>query len=134
MTSTGSQPPATRERAASMRATEAEDDKLDSIVEAVVSRLRQAGLAMPAAESPGAAAASKATTEVGRPAAVMKAEPEEEEVGVPSASRRRLWLEELKTQLSLSPHFGIREREETRGLLVIGEAAGPPPEHRSWYW
>ena len=40
---------------------------------------------------------------MGRPAAVVKAEPEEEEeVGVPSASRRRLWLEELKTQLSFT--------------------------------
>ncbi|KAF0297982.1 hypothetical protein FJT64_000480 [Amphibalanus amphitrite] len=26
------------------------------------------------------------------------------------------------------------EQGEARGLLIIGDAAGPPPEHRSWYW
>jgi len=26
------------------------------------------------------------------------------------------------------------EKEEVRGLLIIGEGAGPPPEHQLWYW
>ena len=65
----------------------------------------------------------------------MKAEVEwEEEVGVPSLARQRLWLYELERQLGTSLHFGVREHEEARGLLIIGEADGPPLEHRAWYW
>lgn len=52
----------------------------------------------------------------------------------PSPSRRRLWLQELREQLPLSRHYGIREREEVRGLLIIGEGAGPPPDLEVWYW
>ncbi|KAF0292665.1 hypothetical protein FJT64_009363 [Amphibalanus amphitrite] len=141
MTSNGGQgqPPATRSRAASVRAADTEELK-DSIVEAVVARLMQSGLVVPTAMTPaaaaaGAAAASGAATEAVPDAVAVKVEyDEEEEVGVPPPSRRRLWLEELRAQLNASPHLGVREREEARSLLIIGDTAGPPPEHRSWYW
>ncbi|KAF0286749.1 hypothetical protein FJT64_001494 [Amphibalanus amphitrite] len=141
MTSNGGQgqPPATRSRAASVRAADTEELK-DSIVEAVVARLMQSGLVVPTAMTPaaaaaGVAAASGAATEAVPDAVAVKVEyDEEEEVGVPPPSRRRLWLEELRAQLNASPHLGVREREEARSLLIIGDTAGPPPEHRSWYW
>ena len=34
----------------------------------------------------------------------------------------------------MSAHFGVREREEVRGLLVIGKTLGPPPEFQACHW
>ena len=52
----------------------------------------------------------------------------------PTAEQRRLWLRDLREQLPSSTHFGLREREEARGLLIIGEGAGPPMDDAAWFW
>ena len=139
MASSGSQPPTTRARAASARLAElGGDGDLEPVVEAVVARLLQAGLAVSASAEAAAAAAAPApvvaAAETERPAAVKTEADWEEELGVPSLARQHLWLDELRRQLTTSGQFGVREREEARGLLIIGESAGPPPEHRAWYW
>ena len=51
----------------------------------------------------------------------------------PPLGQQFLWLEDLLQQLHVPAHFGVREREEVRGL-VIGETSGPPLEHQAWYW
>ncbi|KAF0303520.1 hypothetical protein FJT64_024510 [Amphibalanus amphitrite] len=109
MTSNGGQgqPPATRSRAASARTTESEELKLDSIVEAVVARLVQSGLTVPTAVTPGASAAGASAASEAAAELVRPAV--------------------MKVECD-------EEQEEARGLLIIGDAAGPPPEHRSWYW
>ena len=118
------QPPVTRARAGSSRTQEAADGAaagagLDELVEAVIARLGEVGVLAPAA------------------AVTPKVEGGDEDGEgdiLPSPARRRLWLEELRRQRETSANFGIREQEETRGLLIIGEGAGPPPEHLMWYW
>ena len=138
------QPPSTRSRAASARVEEAGDESfnMDAIVERVMARLLQSGLAVSAAAAPATSTAEAAAVsgsvgpaaEAARPTAVKAEVKWDEEVGVPSLACQRLWLDELKRQLGTSLHFGVREREEARGLLIIGEADGPPLEHRAWYW
>ena len=109
MGSSGSQPPSTRARAASARLAElGEEGDLESVVEAVVARLLQSGLAL----SASAEAAAPVVADW------------EEELGVPSLARQHLWLDELRGQLTTAGRFGVREREEARGLLINDESAG----------
>lgn len=109
-------PPTTRR----LRSASVVDERVEDLVEAVVARLTTAGLvAGPAA--PG-----------GPPVATIKSE-----CGCdvsPTADQQRLWIRELRRQLDESPNFGTREREEVRGLLVIGEGTGAPQEHQAWFW
>ena len=135
------QPPTTRSRAASARPYDADGDgagaDMEPIVAAVVARLQQAGLLTPAPVEGAAAAAKSAVAETSEVPAPLMAVKGEAGVGGqfgPTLAQQQLWLEELRSQLDKSPHFGVREREEARGLLIIGESAGPPPEHQSWYW
>ena len=103
---------------------------VDAIVEAVVSRLQTPGVLGTAVASSSTSAPSCAPDSVGEPLGVAAAKTEE---GL-GAEQRRLWLQELRAQLTSSTRFGIREKEEVRGLLIIGESGGPPAEHHSWYW
>lgn len=93
------------------------DEDLESIIEAVVARLTEAGLASAAT----AAAVKEEVVVVDTPSG-------------PTMGQRRLWLDDLREQMTASANFGTREKEEVRGLLIIGEGAGPPPEHQLWYW
>ena len=140
-------PPNTRARAASTRRQDEDGEAspvcVDELVAAVVARLQQSGLlSPPASEGAGAAAAAAAAVTSAPPALGAGAAPPlavktEEGAGdlfVPPLGQQRLWLEDLRQQLQTSAHFGVREREEVRGLLVIGETSGPPREHQAWYW
>ena len=139
-------PPNTRARAASRRRQdedgEASPVRVDELVAAVVARLQQSGLlSPPASEEAGAAAAAAAVTSappvLGAGAAPPLAVKTEEGAGDlfgPPLGQQRLWLEDLRQQLQTSAHFGVREREKVRGLLVIGETSGPLREHQAWYW
>ena len=91
---------------------------VDRLVEAVVARLVSSGL-------------MAATADVS-----VKEEDAAPDVTVdsPNPSQRRLWIAELRRQLETSTYFGIREKEEVRSLLIIGEGAGPPLDHVSWFW
>lgn len=115
-------PPVTR--STSRTSTPAVD--IDSVVEAVVTRLVGAGLV---GAVTGAAADAPSDLEDVKPDLGATA-PEEG----PSRAQRRLWLEELRTQQAVSARFGPREKEEVRGLLIIGGGGGPPEEHRTWFW
>ena len=107
-----------------LRSTTAHEQDLDAIVDAVVARLTGAGL-VAAAEASAAPVQPKA---------------EDEEIIVtdgatgPVPAQQQLWLADLREQLTASCNFGTREREEVRGLLIIGEGAGPPPVHQHWFW
>lgn len=109
----------TRSRSAAAVDVEAMAD-VDALVEAVVARLGESALLAPAAAA--------ATVPVD-----IKAENGEGELG-PTPAQQRLWIAELRRQMGASAHYGIREKEEARGLLIIGEGAGPPSEHQTWYW
>ena len=52
----------------------------------------------------------------------------------PSPIQRRLRIAELRRQLETSANFGVRETEEVRGLLIIGEGTCPPQDHVTWFW
>ncbi|KAF0303910.1 hypothetical protein FJT64_024167 [Amphibalanus amphitrite] len=93
---------------------------IDRLVDAVVARLTAAGV--------GAEAAAPV---------VKEEEPEvvEDAPTSPSRAQRQLWLAELRRQLDVpAATFGTREQEEVRGLLIIGEGGGPPPDHSHWFW
>ncbi|KAF0295436.1 hypothetical protein FJT64_006992 [Amphibalanus amphitrite] len=93
---------------------------VDRLVDAVVARLTAAGV--------GAEAAAPV---------VKEEEPEvvEDAPTSPSRAQRQLWLAELRRQLGVpAATFGTREQEEVRGLLIIGEGGGPPPDHSHWFW
>lgn len=111
-------PPLTRARSGSAAQHPAD---LDSIVEAVVTRLISAGLL-------GAAAAPPTEPQEEKPVVALDVQ-----VG-PSLAQRRVWLEELRSQQTTSTRFGPREKEEVRALLIIGDGGGPPTEHSAWYW
>ena len=121
------QPPVTRARAGSSRAAETGDEgtSVERLVEAVIVRLTETGLMTPAAPTAASAAAWAA------PAVVKE---EHDFGGIPPPTLREMWLEELRRQQVTSSFYGVREKEETRALLIIGEGAGPPPEHQAWYW
>lgn len=51
----------------------------------------------------------------------VKLEHDEDSEPSLSPSRRRLWLQELREQLTASSFYGIREREKVRALPVICE-------------
>ena len=72
--------------------------------------------------------------EAAEPLLAVKAKDMAGDLFGPPLGQQRLWLEDLRQQLHVSAHFGVWEREEVRGLLVIGETSGPPPEHQAWYW
>ena len=92
---------------------------VDQLVEAVVARLTGAGLVV------AAAATADVKEEV--------LEALDDSLG-PTPAQRKLWIAELRRQLETSVNYGIREKEEARGLLIIGEGAGPPPDQFGWYW
>ena len=50
-----------------------------------------------------------------------------------SSEQRQLWMAELRRMLE-SGRYGVREKEDVRSLLIIGEGAGPPPDQEDWYW
>ena len=93
---------------------------VDRLVDAVVTRLTASGIGTEAA------------------AAAIKEEEPEVVGGVatsPSRAQQQLWLAELRRQLAVpAATFGTREREEVRGLLIIGEGGGLPPDHSHWFW
>ena len=111
---------------------------VDALVAAVVARLHRFGLvSLPPPAEAGAVAAAVVPALPGATAALLLAVKTEDSSGdlfgtLPRP--QRLWLEELRQQLHVSAHFGVREREEVGGLLVIGETSCPPPEHQAWYW
>ena len=111
-----SSPPITRSRSAGGGAD------IDAIVEAVLTRLTAAGLAVGGAPSAPVSALEQDVKPVVT-----------EETG-PSATQRELWMEELREQHTSSLRFGLREKEEVKALLIIGEGGGPPLAHRLWYW
>ena len=107
---------------------------VDALVAAVVARLHRCGLPSP---FPPAEAATAAPAVLGAEMAPLLAVKTEDRAGDlfgPPLGQQRPWVEDLRQQLHLSAHFGVREREEVRGLLVIGETLGLPPEHQAWYW
>ena len=93
-----------------------------------------APVSAPPAESGAAAAAAAAAPAVlgaaAEPLLAVKAEDMASDLFGPPLGQR-LWLEDLRQQLHVSAHFGVWEREEVRGLLVIGETSVPPPEHQA---
>lgn len=91
---------------------------VDRLVEAVVARLAASGLVAGALES--SVKEEDAVPDVTEDS--------------PSPGQRKLWISELRRQLEMSANFGVREKEEVRGLLLIGEGAGPPPDQVSWFW
>ena len=44
-----------------------------------------------------------------------------------------MWIAELRRQLETSANFGVREKEEERGLFIIVEGTGPPQDHATWF-
>ena len=121
--STSRSPPRTRSK-------KGDGFDIDALVEAVVTRLQTPGVLGTAVAPSSASAPSSAPVSAGEPFGVATVKTE----GGPDAEQRRLWLQELRAQLTSSPRFGVREKEEVRGLLIIGESGGPPAEHHSWFW
>ena len=95
--STSRSPPRTRSK-------KGESFDIDAIVEAVVSRLQTPGVLGTAVASSSASAPSCAPASVGEPFGVATVKTE----GGPDAEQRRLWLQELRAQLTSSPRFRIR--------------------------
>ena len=103
-------PPTTRH----LRSGTALDYDTEDIIEAVVARLTGAGLVAAAAATPVQPKTEREVVEVDAPPG-------------PTPAQQQLWLADLREQLLASPNFGTREREEVRGLLIIGEGAEPSP-------
>lgn len=119
-----SSPPRTRLRSAA-------HDEVEAIVDAVVARLVSSGMLGAAAAAPAAEVGREPEPGPGpeqKPAVQLVAE-----VG-PGRAQQQLWLEELRLQQTASLRFGVREKEEVRALLIIGDGGGPPPAHHAWYW
>ena len=116
--------PPMRLRSGAVRAPTTEQKHVDSIVEAVMMKLHAAGIGagalvddiQPLPEEPAMAAPTE-------PAIAAPTEP--------SRMQRQLWTAELRSRM---PDMGVREREEVRSLLIIGEGAGPPPADHVWFW
>ena len=108
-------PPRTRARSSSAQ-------EVDSIIEAVVARLTDAGLL-------GAAAAPRSVPaeEEEKPVVTL-----DDQVG-PARAQQRVWIEELRCQHVTSPRFGPREKE-VRALLIIADGGGPTSDHHSRFW
>ena len=114
--------PTRRLRSASVRECDRPGGQvvIEDVVDAVISRLTAAGL-IGGGDCGAGGGEDGAAGGGGADCAVKTERPEDVE---PSPSQRRLWITELREQLTMSRYFGTREKEEVRGLLIIGEGAG----------
>ena len=105
-----------------LRSASREDAEVDELVEVIVGKLAATGYL----DRPGATPA---------PPAVKTEEADGWEVQrLPSATQQRQWMAHLRQQQGESRHYGTREKEEVRGLLIISESGGPPLDHVTWFW